>query len=277
MSHLLYLYGFVRAGRPPPPGDLLGVGDAGVRLVELGEVAAAVSSVPSAAFDPAVVGERVHDLAWIGEQGALHERVVTWFVDHGGILPARLLTLYSGEDALREAMRGVSSEVAERLARFEGLREWDLKVSYEGEVLADHLGEFSEEVAGLEREMEDAAPGRRYLLERKRERLVGSEVARAARRLAEDLLERLATLAREVRRLPLPREHGDLPVILNAALLIPGEAERGAAGLTGQERERLRPLGVEVLFTGPWAPYRFLGEEPDGSGYGIGESADGGE
>jgi len=261
LSQVLYLYGFVPRGTSSPPESLRGVAAAGVDLLDLGEVSAAVSSVPADAFAPETLEERVHDLAWVGEQGALHERVVTWFVDHGGVLPARLLTLYTGADALRASLAGRAGEVAERLSRLRGLREWDLKVSYDGAVLADHLGELSSEIASLDEELAASSPGRRYLLERKRQQLLKTEVSRAARGLAGEVLEGLLALASEDRRLPLPGGQGELPVVLNAALLLASDREAEARSRVEREQERLRPLGLEVHFTGPWAPYRFLGEE----------------
>jgi hypothetical protein len=151
-----------------------------------------------------------------------------------------------------------------QMERLHGLREWDLKVSYDARVLAEHLGEVSEEVARLNREIGAASPGKRYLLERKRAQLVNEETSRVARKLASELHEKLERTVRDARRLPLPREQGELPVVLNAAYLSEParESELGAAATA--EAARLGPLGVGVRLTGPWAPYRFLSEQPIG-------------
>jgi hypothetical protein len=260
VSHALYLYGFVAADVPDPPAALLGMAGSGVELLDVGAARAVVSSVPADAFAPVVLNERVHDLEWLAEQGALHERVVTWFVDHGGIVPVRLLTLYSGADALREAVASQGDALPRQMGRLRGLREWDLKVSFDRDVLRERLGEISEDVARLEQEIAQAAPGRRYLLERKRARLVEEESTGAARRLAAELHDRLSAAAREGRSFPLPREAGELPVVLNAAYLVPREDDTRVGRLAAEEARRLGAVGLEVRFTGPWAPYRFLGE-----------------
>jgi hypothetical protein len=202
----------------------------------------------------------MHDLAWIGDQGALHERIVTWFVDHGGILPARLLTLYSGEAALRDALPAGGDGIRGQLERLRGLREWDLKVSYRDEVLRAHLGALSEEVAALDRASAAAEPGRRYLLERKREKLLDSETGASARRIGEQVLAALQPFARDVRRVPSPRgaDAAALPVVVHAALLVPEEGEAELERRASAESDRLAPNGISVALTGPWAPYRFL-------------------
>jgi hypothetical protein len=259
VNRLVYLYGFVAPDAPFPP-SLHGVGGAPVRRLELGSVAAAVGDVPADEFSAAAIETRMRDLAWVGDQGALHESVVTWFVDHGGILPARLLTLYTGETALRGAVPASGAAIRKQLDRLRGLREWDLKVSYKDETLRAQLGSVSEEVAELERASAAAEPGRRYLLDRKREKLLDTETGAAARRLGEEILAALEPFASEVRRVPSPRgaDPAALPVVVHAALLVAeareGELQRSA----GAEGARLGPRGITVALTGPWAPYRFL-------------------
>jgi hypothetical protein len=268
MSDALYLYGFVGSGAPGPPATLLGIAGRKVEVMELGPVLAVFSAVPADAFAPDRVEERVHDLDWVGEQGALHERVVTWFVDHGGILPVRLLTLYSGAEALRRSVAEQAGTLVRQMERLAGLREWDLKVSYDARALAASLGESSELVARLDREVEQSSPGKRYLLERKRAQLVGEETSRVARGLAAEVHEKLGRSAREARRLPLPREKGDLPVVLNSAYLVEPRRESDLGAAVAAETARLAPLGVALKLTGPWAPYRFLSEQAEADGGG---------
>ena len=266
MSALLYLYGFV-APDAALPSDLVGVGSAGVRRVELGPVCAVVGDVSATEFSAEAIEARMRDLPWIGDQGALHERVVTWFVDHGGILPARLLTLYSSEAALRQAIAAPDG-VRAQLDRLRGLREWDLKISSEDEVLRAGLGAVSPEVAALERESAAAEPGRRYLLERKRQKLLDSETGAAARRLGEEVLAALGPQAREVRRVPTPRgaDPAALPVVVHAALLVPEEREVELQSRASSESDRLVAHGISVALTGPWAPYRFLAPSESADG-----------
>ena len=137
-GELIYLYGFVSQHAAAPPGDLIGVGGRPVDLMSMGAVQAVVSSVPSEEFQESRVEERLHDLEWVGEQGALHERVVTWFVDHGGIVPVRLLTLYTTPAALRSSVAAQRDVLLRQLERLRDLREWDLKVSYDPHALAEH-------------------------------------------------------------------------------------------------------------------------------------------
>lgn len=258
MSDLLYLYGFVPEDAPPPPEGLTGIAAREVETLPLDGFGALVSRVPAADYAPAVVEASMRDLTWVGDQGALHERVVTWYVDHGHIVPVRLLTLYSGEEALRREAAAQASGVRERLEATRGLREWDLKVAYQATVLREHLGSLSDEVAALDRELAAADPGRRYLLERKRDRRVKEETGRTARRLAREALDAARDHAVDVREIQPPRAAAEIPVVLAAALLVRREEEDRLRKALGERSRDLAEVGMKLELTGPWAPYRFL-------------------
>ena len=261
MNPLIYLYGYTPAGGPVP--DLAGVAGARVERVDCGGVAALVSRVPAAEFSAGAIEARLDDLDWVGRRGLEHERVVAWLVDRGTILPVRLFTLFSGLDALRADCAERGEWIADQLHRLHGLREWDLKVSADLRRFAAHVGEHSQEIAGLDRELESAPPGRQYLLRRKRDDAAQREARRVAVAVAESLLDELAPLARRSRRLEAPRAAGaaDLPVILNAAFLLDRGAEEAMRQEVQRQEERLREEGFTIAYTGPWAPYRFVDGE----------------
>lgn len=253
----VYLYGFVPAGVRLPPGGLLGVGDVPVELLPVDGFAAAIGRPADDEYGEEPLESRAGDLEWMAEQGLRHEQVVAWFVDHASIVPSRLLTLFSSDDALRAATAGDAARIRDDLARFAGAREWDLKVAYDPVRMDERLGELSGEIGRLDREIEHATPGKRFLLERKRKDLARVEARATARRLAGELMEALRPIADDVVLLPNPA--ADTPVVLNAALLVPSGREATLRDRAAAERERLEPLGVSVGFTGPWAPYRFVG------------------
>lgn len=264
-DELLYCYGFVPEGAPRPPEELRGIAGRPVETLGLGFCDAVVSRVPADEYAAETVEARLEDLAWVGEQGMGHERVVTWFVDEAWILPVRLLTLYSSPRALREETEGRAPAMRRTLERMEGRYEWDLKVSYEADRLTENLGEVSQEIAELEEEIAATSPGRGYLLGRVKSEKVRTEASAAARRLADDLLDGLRDGAEEVRRLELPGRGSDLPVVLSAALLVAADREEEMRARVDRRAGELEGLGIHVGFTGPWAPYRFVGDGDAGA------------
>lgn len=260
MSSYLYLYGLVPHGAPLPGGGLAGVEDGVVELIPFDGFDAVVSRV-SDEFSPESLERRTRELSWVGAHGVAHERVVAWFVDHCGILPVPVFTLYSSDEALATEAAVRRDAVVETLQRFAGVREWDLKVSYTESELEAHAAELSEDVAQLDARIAEATPGKRFLLERKRADVVKAEVLRAARREADALLALAGGHAERVRTLPLLQKSDALPVVLNAALLVAKEREEALRDALAREAERVSGLGIALLFSGPWAPYRFLAQE----------------
>lgn len=256
---VIYLYGFVPEDTELPATGLLGVGDSEVERVDGPGVAAIVSRVDPDEFQGEALERNCADVEWMARHGLSHEQVVAWFVDHATIVPSRFLTLFSGREALRVAMERQSARIRAELDRFADLREWDLRVGYDADRLLSHLGEVSEEVGALDREIEAASPGKRFLLEKRRKDIARTEGREAARRLAQELLTGLRPLARDVVTLTPPTDTE--PTTLNAAFLVDRPTEPALREQVDRDKERLEPLGLDIRLTGPWAPYRFLEED----------------
>jgi hypothetical protein len=268
MSSVLYLYGFVPRGTRSPGPGVPGLDGSVVQVLELGPFAAAVSVMDADEYGEGNVEARLKDLAWVGSRGARHETVVTWFADHATILPARLLTVFSSDEALRAESAKRADAIEAALERFRSAREWDLKVSYDATVLTAHLGELSQDISLLDKEIQDSQPGRRYLLERRRADLAKNETAAVARRLARDLLGNLRRFAEEVSELDNPLALGgpdEVPVVLNAALLVRQDRAAALEEAAAPLLAALRSQGVQAALTGPWAPYRFTGAHFSGA------------
>jgi hypothetical protein len=258
VSEVLYLYGFVPAEREAPPAELVGMEDGAVEIEPLAGFSAAFTHVPADPYGAEALESLLSDLRWVADRGLTHERVVAWFVDRGPIVPAPLFTLYSTAESMRRAVEDHAVTIREQLRRFEGVREWDLKVAWDAVALERHAAAVSDDVRALDEDIAAAAPGRRYLLERKRASLLADELSRAARRIAGELLEEVRAFAGDAVTLPATGAAGELPVVLRAALLVPTEEEEAFARHLSARREELGAIGVSVHFSGPWAPYRFV-------------------
>lgn len=259
-SDFTYLYGFVPADASSPPG-LVGIGGSSVTLLDLADVNAVISPVPADVYDPARIDERIQDLKWVSEQGVAHEAVVAWFVDNSEILPVSLFTMYSSTQALQDAAAPRAPELAAEIERLRNKREWDVKISFNESEVERHANTLSERIAEIDRELAQATPGKRYLLEKRRNDLLKTETRRAAQSLADSAYETLRSSSVADRTLPIPRGGGALPVILHAALLVNRDAQPALMQAFEREGRRLQEVGVELTYSGPWAPYRFTGSD----------------
>jgi hypothetical protein len=259
VSDLVYLYGFVPSDAAAP-SDLIGIGGRAVELLRTAGFQAALSRVPQQTYDPERIETRLQDLSWVAEQGVAHESVVAWFVDNAQILPVPLFTMYSGDDALKQTVAQRAASIETELARLHGKREWDIKVSFNESDLEQHAAALSPRIAELDAEVAAASPGKRYLLQKKRADLLKSESRKAAREQAQQVLDAASSLVVETRTLPIPRTADELPVIAYAAHLVERNREGNLIALLETESARLKTLGMDLTFSGPWAPYRFTRE-----------------
>jgi hypothetical protein len=254
---LLYLYGIVPHDTPEPPAELRGVHGAAVRLLDAAGARAVVSEVPEAEFSAEAIDARLKEVEWVGARGAEHERVLTWFVDRGTIIPFSLFSLHRDAGALAERLDGMGDEIAAALEGLAGRREWGVRIWADDAALAERADRLSPRLAGLRQELDEATPGRRFLLTKKLDKLRADEARRLARERAAAAFERLRGRAEAAARTPAPSRTGERRLVLDAAFLVPDDGyepfEREVGGVAGE----LAEAAMEVQFTGPWPPYHF--------------------
>ncbi|GII87477.1 gas vesicle protein [Sphaerisporangium siamense] len=254
-----YLYAISREGdrgsAVPPPG-LAGVAGAPVRTVTHGGLVAYVSTVPLEEFGEEPLRRSLEDLEWVGETARAHHQVVEAVGAGAATAPVRLVTVYGGDDQVRDMLERRHDDFAAVLARVAGRREWGVKV------YARPAAPAAEESvpAGTE-----TRPGTAYLRRRKASLRGRDEAWRQAAERAEHIHESLTHIAvAGARHRPQdPQLSGrDDWMLLNGAYLVDdARREEFAAAVDG-----LREPGIEVELTGPWAPYSFTALEFAGSG-----------
>jgi hypothetical protein len=257
---LVYLYGVVPASAPPPPAVLSGLDDGAVRLLPVGDLAAVVSDVPAATYGEQALDQRLRDIAWVGERGLAHERVATWYADHGPIVPFTLFSLHQSDERLRERLAGRLPALRDLLDRLTGRQEWGIKVWRDEQRFAGRVAALSAPMQSLETEIRSAAPGRAYLLRKKQEALRADESRRVAAEIVHAVYAALAEAAEAGRALPLPptaAPAGERVLALHAAFLVPTEAYPQFQQRVQELEAAHRDAGFEWEFTGPWPPYHF--------------------
>jgi hypothetical protein len=255
----LYVYGIIPAGTLAAPPDLIGLEGGAITVVELGEVAAIVSDVPAALYFDDSLNARLDDLAWVGERGLEHERVLDWYAERGPVIPLSLFSLHKDEGRLRARLGPEAPTLARVLDRLRGRREWGIKLWRQDHAARAGVDRFSPSLQDLAAQIADAPTGRRFLLEKKQEAMRGEEVRTVSKRLAHELLGALGGAAAAVTTIPIPAGalSTDRTLILDAAFLVPDQEFARFQEAVNDQARRLVDSGFELEFTGPWPPYHF--------------------
>ncbi|MFJ8589412.1 GvpL/GvpF family gas vesicle protein [Streptomyces sp. NPDC093595] len=277
-----YLYGVAPALPTLADGvtGLRGVGDAPVRVVTGGEVAAVVSDVPADDFDETALAAHLEHLDWLEAVARAHHGVVDAVAARTAVLPLRLATIYRDDAGVRAMLAAGREEFAPRLARLAGHVEWGVKVFFvppgaaeppagaapaRADGPAGGSGEGSPAEGGAPPGPE-LGPGRAYLRTRRHERhardsAYSTALAAAGRIHAAALSCAVEHTRHRVQQGPLAR--GPFENIANDAYLVPVE---GSDAFRAAVEEAAAGTGVvRAEVTGPWAPYSFAAAEPAGT------------
>lgn len=254
---VVYMYAVVPADTRLPAG-LRGVDDTAVRLLPAGGIAAVVSELPREQYGDEALNARLDDLEWVGARGLAHERVLDACANAGPIVPLSLFSLHSDEDAVRARLQGDADRLRSLLRRLEGRREWGVKL-WRMPAAADRLHRLSPTIAALTQELETAPPGRRYLLEKKRDAARAEELRAGSQRLAHRAYAALREVADDSAADRLPPSQSDAPraLTLSAAFLVADDGFDAFQRRVTEVAHEVREVGFDVEFTGPWPPYHF--------------------
>jgi hypothetical protein len=263
MQSLFYLYGIVPADAAPPPDAVSGIDGQPVRLVPAGGVSALVSEVDPRVYAEETLNERLGDLAWVGERGMAHERVLDWFLERGPVIPSSLFSLHAGEARLRERFEPESERMSTLLQRLAGRREWGIKLWRQEEALREHIDELSPTLRAMRAEVETAAPGRRFLLEKKMDTVRTEELRTVSRRVAHQSYSLLQAGAERAATIPIPAAAGESgrTLLLHAAFLVEDATFGEFQACVTRVAHEFGGVGFDVEFTGPWPPYHFVGAD----------------
>ncbi|MEU7690094.1 GvpL/GvpF family gas vesicle protein [Microbispora hainanensis] len=237
------------------PAGLRGVMGGVVRPVPRGGLVAHVSDVPLDRFGEEPLRRSLEDLDWVEGVARAHHRVVEALAAAGPTAPVRLVTVYTGEDQVRDLLDLRHDDFMEILSHVAGRREWGVKAYLRRDAPPPSPVPRSPAPATAAAPGGDS-PGMAYL-RRKKESLRGREdLWRAAAERAELLhaeLGRIAVASRRHRPQDPQLSGRSESMVLNGAYLVDPAREEEFAAVLDSYRDRF----LDIELTGPWAPYSF--------------------
>lgn len=264
-DQVLYLYGIIPRGQRLPIET--GVE---IRAVAGSAIAALVEPVSAEEFSPDRLDEKLKAIEWVAGMAQKHEAVLEGAARHGAVVPSRLCTVFSSEDAVRLSLAANEENFLAALERVKGREEWGLKVFCDDGALRAVHGADDPQVRALDVAAANASPGHAFILGKKRDaRRAEIAAARVDDVIGEvvDALEPEAVDLRLLRALlaAAPAEpRGEM--VLQLAVLVDVAAREGFHDVVAELAERLQDEGFTFEVSGPWPPYNFCTEEEDDPG-----------
>lgn len=264
---VIYAYGLVAQGYD---GSRLpdGLDDAPVEVLQAAACGVLVSRLPQSGYAPDVIERSTGDVSWLSPRAMAHDRVLTWAQEHGGVVPLPMFTMFGSDGALVKSMEDRAQAITRVFQSVAGADEFGLRIHRRDGQLLSAIDEIDPEIAALRKDAAGAAPGQRYLLERKIDERARGSMRAASQRIAREIYESLRAVARDAVARPLTPDanRSDVTLVLNGAFLVdrPRVTEfRAAVAAHMQQQE---PRGLVFDFTGPWPPYNFVADAVSGDG-----------
>lgn len=255
MSTLRYVYGIVPASAAAviDPAEIAGLDAARVRAIVDGALAAAYSEVDDAEYGEARLNEHVRDLDWLAPRAAAHQSVNARLLElAGAVVPLSFGALYRDDARVKEMLREDAPARRARLDALSGRAEWVVTILRE----ATSVPGAADELRALDTQIASSAPGRGYLLEKRRTTVANEAAVRSDADAAERALGALIRVAERSYREPVVHGGADV-VVLRVSLLAPRAKAGVVDGAISAVTRDLDPLGYRVRSTGPWPAYRF--------------------
>jgi hypothetical protein len=256
MSTLRYVYGIVPVGQASAVdgAGLFGIDDGRVRTITSDPFAAAYSEVDAGEYGDEGLNDRIRDLDWLTPRAASHQAVNAKLLEVAGVvLPLSFGALYRDDDRVREMLREDVPARKERLRALSGRAEWVVTV-LRGR--AREAGDGDGALHELDREIASSAPGKGYLLTKRRAAVAKDANERADADAADRALSHLVRASERTYRESVV-QGGDDVVVLRVSVLALRSSAGSMDGAIAQVTKELEPLGYHVRSTGPWPAYRF--------------------
>jgi hypothetical protein len=264
LEHGHYVYGIVRSNGD---GTVEGLPEGGidpnhpVHAIPYGETQAIVSKVPLSEFGQEPLGVNLGDVGWVERKVLAHQRVLENVVKRHSLVPMRFCTIYYSEDALRKMLACYHGDFVGALAQVEGKQEWGVKIHCDCDLLISNIGEFSDTIRDLNRDIAQKSSGAAHFMKVRLKETVAEEVERLEYEYAQRVHQRLSGHAVESAVNPLQGQDvtgRKEDMVLNAAYLIADEYLEAFQMELEKLRDENDGLGFSYELTGPWPPYSFV-------------------
>jgi len=248
----VYLYAICRPEDAAGLAGSPGVEGSEVRVLDVGELSAVVSSVPLTEFGEEGLRRNLEDLRWVEAVARCHNAVVAECFRRGPVAPVSLATVCFDDDAVISRVRAWRPQVLDALARVDGCTELGVKV-YQRQ---DEQSGAKEPVRAAS---SGAGAGAAYLQRLKADAQRRESRSQVLTATVEQVHHQLSEGGVASRRHPVqdPRLSGHAgQMVLNGAYLVGVEAVERFQGHVADVAADHPDLELEL--TGPWPPYSFV-------------------
>jgi Gas vesicle synthesis protein GvpL/GvpF len=205
--------------------------------------------------------KHLSDLEWLETNARDHIRIIGMIMESNDVIPFKFGTIFNTTAGLHKFIADYNESLIENFHYIKGKEEWSVKVYCDRNELSEQIDELSQEAAALELQIMSSAPGKAFLLRRKKNDLIDNEMDKLCKKYGQEYYDALSSLSctTYLNNL-LPKEYTgrECTMILNATFLINKQKVSEFISMIKLLQDKVKHSVFILEESGPWPPFSFI-------------------
>lgn len=258
----LYLYGIIPAQELVESGipSAIGIDHKNVYTIIYKKLAAVITPVNGEKYSQQHLDLQIKDTEWLKDKAFWHHQGIDIIHQQFTILPMSLCTIFQNEKNLISLLTKQYDVILNKLNLLKGKQEWNLKLFCSSENTKSYVINHNPKVVELRESLASMPKGKQFIMKKKLEQLISSELEMEQTRWWKAIEEQLSPYYTDSRlRKNWGKEMTERQddMIINCDFLIK-TADSELFLMKVQEIEQnFKMFDCTFQVTGPWPPYHF--------------------
>ncbi|MEM6641783.1 MAG: GvpL/GvpF family gas vesicle protein [Bacteroidota bacterium] len=212
-------------------------------------------------FGQAAIEKNLKDIAWVNEKVLQHQNRLSSLAAKHNVIPLKFGSIFKSEEAVKSMLSRRKEEFSLLLRRFEGKREWGLKLFYEESITKQRQIDHSSDLQAIDQQINSANDGSAFLLKKKREELLKRLVKQALNEVRTEIYETITSITPDTKvqkELDKKLTGRDDINLLNLSMLASSSESDLLKSQLSDLADSLKQDGIIAELSGPWPPYSFV-------------------
>lgn len=251
----VYVYCAVNGNAETDFGKI-GIGDNRVYTVVYKDVAAVVHDCSAKPYE---TKDEEQAKEWVLAHQCVIDLATRKF---GTVIPFTFDTIFKGDaEVVRSWLEKEHARIKSNLEKLKDKAEYTIQIFWEEDLIKQMIEEKNQEIKKLKENIKTRPKGVAYMLGQKLEMLIKNELVAESEKyfntFYNEIEEHLDDVKVEDAKKELPEKWKDKQMILNLSCLVHKDNVKKLGDVLGEINKK---TGFSVRFTGPWAPFNFVGD-----------------
>jgi Gas vesicle synthesis protein GvpL/GvpF len=261
-TDFLYMYGVILAEelQKLEVPTIMGIDQNPTTIKIFKNLAAIITPINAQKFSQQQIDLKLKDAEWLKEKAFHHHQCITIIHQNFTVLPMSFCTIFQNESNLESLLNDQYDVLLQKLTINKDKQEFNLKLFCNTEKALSYVLGHNTSVIDLRGKLASMPKGKQFLMKKKLEHLIASELEEEQSRWWQDINQQLKSVVTDANlRRNWGREVTERKdeMIVNCDFLIDENKSEQFLNKIEDIEKSLEELGCTFHVTGPWPPYHF--------------------